>query len=147
MEISPWLHWYLDLGKTKCFECNNSTWKTWNDSSLNFLKTYVNAEFRLPRLLKCLIDGEGGGVRFTSWKFSTLWKFSLIIVYIIKKTWDFSIKFWYSDQMVRRNIFTPYAQNLKDLPIRNSRFLFYTYYWQISWHGISWKLTFRILLD
>ena len=31
--------------------------------------------------------------------------------------------------------------------LRNSPLLFYTYYWQIYWHRISWKLTLRILLD
>ena len=46
------------------------------------------------------------GVHSTSWKFSTLSKFSLHIAYIFKKAWKFLTKFWYSDQMFRRNIFT-----------------------------------------
>ena len=39
--------------------------------------------------------------------YSTLWKFSLDIVCIFKKAWNFLTKFWYSDQIFSRNIFTP----------------------------------------
>ena len=45
-------------------------------------------------------------VHSTSWKFSTLCKFSLHIVYINKKGWVFLTKFWCFDQMFRRNVFT-----------------------------------------
>ena len=33
------------------------------------------------------------------------------------------------------------------LLMRNSQLFFYTYYFQILWHGISWKLTLRIPLQ
>ena len=33
------------------------------------------------------------------------------------------------------------------LLMRNSQLFFYTYYFQIFWHGISWKLTLRITLQ
>ena len=46
-------------------------------------------------------------MHFTWWKFSTLWKFSLHIVYIFKKVWNFLAKFWYSDQVFYSNIFKP----------------------------------------
>ena len=36
---------------------------------------------------------------------------------------------------------------MKNLRMHNSRFLFYTYYWQISWHDIRWKLSLRVTLD
>ena len=29
----------------------------------------------------------------------------------------------------------------------SSHLLFYLYYWEISWHGISWKFTLRMLLE
>ena len=36
---------------------------------------------------------------------SALWKFSLHIVYVFKKAWNFLIRFWCCDQMFSRNIF------------------------------------------
>ena len=41
----------------------------------------------------------------------------------------------------------PYTKNLKHLRMCSSHLLFYLYYWEISWHGISWKHTLRMLLD
>ena len=68
----------------------------------------------------------------TSWKFST----SFYILFMSSK---------------RLGIFSkcshPYAKNLKHLRMYSSHLLFFLYYWEISWHGISWKLTLRMFFD
>ena len=45
-----------------------------------------------------------------------------------------------------KNIRTTVHLKQKHLRKHNLRLLFYTYYLQISWHGITWKLTLRIPL-
>ena len=53
--------------------------------------------------------------------YSTLWKFSLYIVYILKMASSFLTKFWQSDQRFRRKTSAPLC--LKLLRMRNSRYL------------------------
>ena len=85
----------------------------------------------------------GGGVH------STLWKLSLHIAYIFTKAWNFSTKFWYSNQIFSRNILTSLCSKSKTSA--NAQFVIILLYIlllkAISWHGISWKLTLRIPLD
>ena len=86
-------------------------------------------------------------VHCTSWKCSSSWKFSLLIVYIFKRPWHFFLtKFWFSNQMFIWNIFTPICLKFDTFAHANPRLLFYTYL-QISWHDICWKLTLRILFE
>ena len=77
---------------------------------------------------------------------STSWKFNLHIVDIFKRAWDFLTKFLHSDQMLSINIFTPLYSKC-EVSAYAQLAITLTYYWQISWHGISWKFTLSILLD
>ena len=50
----------------------------------------------------------------------------------LQKGLEFLTKFWYPDQMLSRNIFKPLYLKAETSALHNLRFLFYTYYLQIS---------------
>ena len=63
---------------------------------------------------------------------------SLHIVYVFKLAWRHLAKFWQSDQRFSRHIFEPLCLKFETSVHAQ---LVNTYYLQISWHSIRWKLT------
>ena len=95
-----------------------------------------------------------------SWKFSTWWKFGLYglyFVYIFIADWHVLTTFCSSDLSFNGNILrslylkfgTSVHAQLCDYSFIHTicKFHVYTYYVQVSRHGVSWKFTLRIPLD
>ena len=73
---------------------------------------------------------------------------SVCILFISsKKAWNFLTKFWYSDQMFSRNIFTYLC--LKSETSGHAQLMSILLYMLLAniLHGCSWKLTLRVPLD
>ena len=72
---------------------------------------------------------------------STSWKLSLYFVYIFIAHWNFLTKFCSSDPNFNKNILTSlYLISETTAHAQNTRLLVYTYYIQLSRHGVSWNL-------
>ena len=74
-------------------------------------------------------------VHFTSWKFSTWWKFGLYIVYIFLADWNFLTKFCGSDPSFNGNILT--SLYLKSETLAHAQLCNYSFIHTIyKFHGI-----------
>ena len=77
--------------------------KVWNldPSAFHFVPSRQDVNWRRPGPLLNIL------CTFNLRPMSTGWKFGLLTVEIFKKAWNVLTKFWYSDEMFSRNIFSP----------------------------------------
>ena len=96
--------------------------------------TYVRLQLNLSPL------------HLTSWKYFTLWKFSLDFVRILRTNWIFELNFAALIQVSIDAFWHSFVWNLNHVRMRKLQLFITRYDWQVSWHDMNFKLTLGYLL-